>query len=124
MKAGDLRPVLTQAIAASQPLARDAKVAIDAELDGNSSMVLMDASRLALVFENLLANAIQHSRGGDRVVVKASCNGWTCWSAIRGRASVRTICRAFFSRSTPAAAAGPDSAFRSSSASWTSTVAS
>ena len=75
MKAGDLRPVLTQAIAASQPLARDAKVAIDAELDGNSSMVLMDASRLALVFENLLANAIQHSRGGDRVVVKASCDG-------------------------------------------------
>lgn len=75
MKVGDLQPVLTQAIAASQPLARDAQVSIDAELASDSSVVLMDASRLALVFENLLANAIQHSRNGDRVLVKASCDG-------------------------------------------------
>src|SRR5688572_16957368 len=58
MKPGDLREVLRLAIAASQPLAREAEVAIEAKLDGQSSMVLMDASRLALVFENLLANAV------------------------------------------------------------------
>lgn len=78
MKPGDVRPVLTQAIAASQPLARDAQVEIDADLDADvvePGSVLMDASRLALVFENLLANAVQHSRGGDRIVVKASCDG-------------------------------------------------
>ncbi|MFL6246181.1 MAG: ATP-binding protein [Thermoanaerobaculia bacterium] len=75
MKAGDLRPVLTQAITAMQPLARDVQVSIDAELESDSNVVLMDASRLALVFENLLANAIQHSRNGDRVIVKATCDG-------------------------------------------------
>jgi PAS domain S-box-containing protein len=78
MKPGDLRPVLTQAIAASQPLAREAKVEIEADLDADTAepgSVLMDASRLALVFENLLANAVQHSRGGDRILVKASCDG-------------------------------------------------
>src|SRR5688572_31566477 len=42
---------------------------------GQSSMVLMDASRLALVFENLLANAVQHSRNGDRIYVNASSDG-------------------------------------------------
>jgi PAS domain S-box-containing protein len=75
MKPGDLREVLRLAIAASQPLAREAEVAIEAELDGHPGTVLMDASRLALVFENLLANAVQHSRNGDRIIVKASCDG-------------------------------------------------
>jgi signal transduction histidine kinase len=79
MKPGDLRPVLTQAIAASQPLAREAQVEIDAAIDTQLATehgtVLMDASRLALVFENLLANAVQHSRGGDRIRLEASCDG-------------------------------------------------
>jgi signal transduction histidine kinase len=73
MKPGDLRDVLTQAIAASQPLARDADVTIDAQLAPDATdTLLMDASRLALVFENLIANAVQHSKGGDRIVVKAT----------------------------------------------------
>jgi signal transduction histidine kinase len=79
MKPGDLRPVLTQAVAASQPLARETQVAIDIEIDAElasaQSTILMDASRLALVFENLLANAVQHSRGGDRILLKTSCDG-------------------------------------------------
>ena len=75
MKPGDLREVLTQAIAVSQPLARDAQVAVEAELASDPSVVLMDASRLALVFENLLANAVQHSRAGGQILVKAICDG-------------------------------------------------
>jgi PAS domain S-box-containing protein len=75
MKPGDLSAVLAHAIAASQALANDADVTIDAELADGSDPVLMDASRLALVFENLLANAVQHSRGGDRIVVKATRDG-------------------------------------------------
>jgi PAS domain S-box-containing protein len=66
---GDLHSVLSQAIFDAQPLARDAGVSIEAELDGPSPAVLMDATRLVLVFENLLANAVQHSRAGDRISV-------------------------------------------------------
>jgi signal transduction histidine kinase len=72
MKPGDLRDVLAQAIETSQVLARDADVAIDAELPDAPDTLLMDASRLALVFENLLANAVQHSDGGQRITLKAN----------------------------------------------------
>ncbi len=74
LEPGDLHSVVSQAIFASQPLARDAGVIIEADLDGASQTVLMDASRLVLVFENLLRNALQHSRSGDRITIKASRN--------------------------------------------------
>jgi PAS domain S-box-containing protein len=72
---GDVYSVVSQAIFASQPLARDAGVTIEADLDGASHTVLMDASRLVLVFENLLRNALQHSRKGDRITIKATQDG-------------------------------------------------
>lgn len=67
MKSGDLHDVLSSAIETTQALARDAEVRIEAEVI--SETVLMDASRLVLVFENLLANAVQHSEAGRRVFV-------------------------------------------------------
>jgi signal transduction histidine kinase len=67
MQPGDLRDVLQCAIETSRSLARDAEVTIDAELV--TETVLMDASRLVLVFENLLANAMQHSHVGKRIFV-------------------------------------------------------
>ncbi|HEY0160834.1 MAG TPA: ATP-binding protein [Thermoanaerobaculia bacterium] len=72
---GDLYSVLTQAIFSAQPLARDAGVNIEANLDAAAQTVLMDTLRLVLVFENLLVNAVQHSRSGDRVVVEARGDG-------------------------------------------------
>ncbi|HYC61342.1 MAG TPA: ATP-binding protein [Thermoanaerobaculia bacterium] len=71
MKPADVNEVLAQAIAASQALARDAGVTVDAKLEPGPAIVLMDASRLAMVFENVLANAVQHSRRGDRIEVKS-----------------------------------------------------
>lgn len=75
LEPGDVYTVVSQAIFASQPLARDAGVTIEADLDGASHTVLMDASRLVLVFENLLRNALQHSRKGDRIAIKAAHAG-------------------------------------------------
>jgi signal transduction histidine kinase len=70
MTPGELREVLMQAVAASHAMARDAEVAIEAELEPGT--VLMDASRLVLVFENLLANAVQHSPRGSRILVRSN----------------------------------------------------
>lgn len=76
MKPGDVCDVVSRAITTSQALAREAKVEIEAELvPDDESTVLMDAARLVLVFENLLANAVQHSRNGDRIHVKARRDG-------------------------------------------------
>jgi signal transduction histidine kinase len=72
---GDLSSVLSQAIFSAQPLARDAGVAVEANVDGAAQTVLMDTLRLVLVFENLLANAVQHSRSGDRITVETRRDG-------------------------------------------------
>ena len=72
---GDLYSVVSQAIFSVQPRARDAGVAIEASLDGPPQTILMDTLRLVLVFENLLVNAVQHSRSGDRVTVDARRDG-------------------------------------------------
>jgi PAS domain S-box-containing protein len=79
----DLYAVLSQAIFAAEPLSRDAGISIEADLDGPSQTVLMDAMRLALVFENLLANALQHSRAGGRIVVQARREGEQVEVAVR-----------------------------------------
>lgn len=68
---GDLHSVLSQAIFAAQPLALGNGVSIEANLDGASQTLLMDQLRLALVFENLLVNAVQHSSKGHVVSVEA-----------------------------------------------------
>ncbi|MDQ3283242.1 MAG: ATP-binding protein [Acidobacteriota bacterium] len=83
LEPGDLHRVVSQAIFASQPLARDAGVDIDADLDDASHDILMDATRLALVFENLLVNAVQHSRRGDRIRVEAHRDGDSIAVAVR-----------------------------------------
>jgi PAS domain S-box-containing protein len=74
MKPVEFRDVLLQAIEASEPLAREASVTIDVGVDA-TGLVLMDASRLVLVFENLIANAVQHSREGDQVIIRTSRDG-------------------------------------------------
>ncbi|HEX7150914.1 MAG TPA: ATP-binding protein [Thermoanaerobaculia bacterium] len=68
---GELRGVVAQAIVTVQPLARETGVTIEEQLDEAGEIVLMDATRLVLVFENLLANAVQHSSAGGRIVVSA-----------------------------------------------------
>lgn len=72
---GDLHAVLSQAIFATQPLAHGNSVAIEASLDEPEQTVLMDPLRLALVFENLLLNAVQHSSKGQVISVDARRDG-------------------------------------------------
>lgn len=72
---GELRAVLAQAITTVEPRATDARVTIDADLEQATRPVLMDASRLVLVFENLLTNAVQHSRSGDHIDLAVRADG-------------------------------------------------
>jgi PAS domain S-box-containing protein len=68
---GALAPVVAQSVRACQPLAEKASVEIVDEVTAEAGMVLMDAARLAQVFQNLIENAIQHSPKGQRVRVVA-----------------------------------------------------
>jgi signal transduction histidine kinase len=72
---GDAGAVLEQAVKATEPRAADNEVAIEADLAGANQTVLMDASRLVLVFENLLLNAVQHSTSGQRVAIAGRTEG-------------------------------------------------
>jgi signal transduction histidine kinase len=67
---GDLYTVISQAVEATRPLALGNVVELEASLEGAAQPVLMDQRRLVLVFENLLANAVQHSRKGDRIAIE------------------------------------------------------
>jgi PAS domain S-box-containing protein len=80
---GELYAVVTQAMIAAQPLAEGNFVALEANLDGAAPSVLMDPLRLALVFENLLANAVQHSSRGQTVTVEARQAGEHVEVAVR-----------------------------------------
>ncbi|HYO78083.1 MAG TPA: ATP-binding protein, partial [Thermoanaerobaculia bacterium] len=80
---GELHSVVSQAIFAAQPLALGNGVAIEANLDEAAQVILMDQLRLALVFENLLLNAVQHSRSGDVITVDAQRSGGHIEIAVR-----------------------------------------
>ncbi|MEA2465050.1 MAG: hypothetical protein QOJ98_2797 [Acidobacteriota bacterium] len=80
---GDLYSVLSQAIVATQPLALGNGVSIEANLDSATQTILMDQLRLALVFENLLLNAVQHSSKGQVVSVEARRTGDRVEIAVR-----------------------------------------
>ena len=71
LQPGDVHEVLVHAIASTRARAEDSRVTIAADLDAAHQTVLMDASRLVLVFENMLVNAIQHSSIGGTVRIAA-----------------------------------------------------
>ena len=66
---GRLVDVVERSIAARQQAARAARVQIVNEMTGALPALLMDASRLRQVFENLIDNAIQHSDPGRSIHV-------------------------------------------------------
>ncbi|HEX8255925.1 MAG TPA: ATP-binding protein [Thermoanaerobaculia bacterium] len=80
---GELHTVVSQAIFAAQPLALGNGVSIEANLDEAAQTILMDQLRLALVFENLLLNAVQHSERGDVITVDAQRSGADIEIAVR-----------------------------------------
>jgi two-component system, OmpR family, sensor histidine kinase BaeS len=65
----DLRDLVTNAIDALQPTADTAGIALSHHLPETPVTVDADPDRLAQVLANLLANAIEHTRGGDTITV-------------------------------------------------------
>jgi signal transduction histidine kinase len=75
LKPGNVGELLHQTIASVAPRAKENVVAIDSDIHAEEATVLMDGSRLILVFENLLINALQHSRKGEQVHLSARTEG-------------------------------------------------
>jgi PAS domain S-box-containing protein len=72
MSVGSLKDAVRQAVHSCQALAERAGVSIAEELGPHISPVMMDRGRIVQVFQNLIANAIQHSPAGQTVTIKTS----------------------------------------------------
>lgn len=68
---GNVRDVLQLALETCAPRARDAAVNVEHDFASADATLLMDGSRLVLVFENLIDNALQHSPRGGTVRLEA-----------------------------------------------------
>jgi signal transduction histidine kinase len=79
--AGSLEDVVRDAVSACRTIAESAKVSVSVEMNGRVPDVLMDRPRLGRAIENLVENAIQHSRAGETVAITASEveRGDCCW---------------------------------------------
>jgi PAS domain S-box-containing protein len=64
--------VARRAVAGCARLAAERQVRVDVAAGGDLPPLLVDARRLEQVFENLVANAVQHAPAGSTVVVRAS----------------------------------------------------
>ncbi|HEY0093983.1 MAG TPA: PAS domain S-box protein, partial [Archangium sp.] len=66
-----LPSVLDEAVSVTTSLARERGVHVEVRLEPELPRIRMDPGRLAQVFQNLLANALQHSPGGGTVRLTA-----------------------------------------------------
>jgi signal transduction histidine kinase len=72
----DVVPLLTDAIALAEPLARAKSIELRSAYEGlQGAQVLCDRDRILQVFANLLDNAVKFSPQGGRVVVNAHQEG-------------------------------------------------
>jgi signal transduction histidine kinase len=88
---GSIDDVITDAIDACAPLAKESGIQVVSRVGGERSAVPMNPPRLQEVFENLIQNAIQHSPRGAAVIVetdevRAENRAWVC-SAVRDSGS-------------------------------------
>jgi PAS domain S-box-containing protein len=74
LQEGEVGGAIAQAVEVCRRFAADAGVTLETDIRA-SAPILMDASRLGLVFENLIRNAVQHSRPKDRVIISAAISG-------------------------------------------------
>jgi signal transduction histidine kinase len=71
LAAGSLGDVVKDAVEACQPLAARAQVTVQTDIAPDLPRVRMNASRLVQLFKNVVENAVQHSRRGERVEITA-----------------------------------------------------
>jgi signal transduction histidine kinase len=66
------KTVLESGVAALEPRAAEAGVQLEVSLEEPIRPVLVDPERIQLVFDNLIGNALRHSRRGGRVELSAA----------------------------------------------------
>ncbi|HEX6087963.1 MAG TPA: ATP-binding protein [Thermoanaerobaculia bacterium] len=74
LREGTIDSVLAEVVDGCRQIAAQSSIAVDAEIESGLPM-LMDAARLAHAFENLINNAIQHSKPEQRVAVRVRAAG-------------------------------------------------
>lgn len=74
LREGTIDSVLTGVVDGCRQLAAPSNIAVDAEIEPGLPL-LMDSARLAHAFENLINNAIQHSKPEQRVSVRVRAAG-------------------------------------------------
>jgi signal transduction histidine kinase len=74
LRAGTIDRAIRHALTGCRPLAAQSGVEVVVDLEPDLTL-LMDVNRLSHAFENLIANAAQHSSAGQRVFVTASAEG-------------------------------------------------
>ena len=79
---GSLHDVLEEAIESCQAQARTSRVTISDRTAPGLPLVPMDRGRLALVFRNLVENALHHSPAGGTVTVEAAQSCDACGPAL------------------------------------------
>ncbi|HVR37971.1 MAG TPA: ATP-binding protein [Thermoanaerobaculia bacterium] len=84
LRPGDTGEVLTEAIQTCRALAHDQTIDVDPAIEPGMT-ILMDARRLALAFENMITNAIQHSPPRSRIEVAARVAGDHAECVVRDR---------------------------------------
>jgi signal transduction histidine kinase len=100
---GSLETVLPDVIDRCAQLAGRSAVRVSSEIEADLPM-LMDANRLGHAFDNLITNAVQHSKPGQEVVVTARLNGETIECAVRDHGpgfdpvDVNKVFQPFFTR--------------------------
>ncbi|HEX7191809.1 MAG TPA: ATP-binding protein, partial [Thermoanaerobaculia bacterium] len=70
-----LEPVIAEAVRVCSAQAREKGIAIQAHVAPSLPPVAIDADRMLQVLKNVVENAIEHSRGGDSVVIEAQRDG-------------------------------------------------
>ncbi|MEA2491916.1 MAG: hypothetical protein QOH21_3708 [Acidobacteriota bacterium] len=103
LRAGTMDAAIELALRGCRPLADKAGVRLAIDVAPELSL-LMDVNRLSHAFENLVANAVQHSSAGHRVFVQAREDGEWIACSVRDEgpgfnpADLRKIFQPFFTR--------------------------
>jgi signal transduction histidine kinase len=104
LRAGSIDAAIEHALTGCRPLAAQSAIELIVDLEPGLTL-LMDMNRLSHAFENLIANAVQHSTSGQRVFVDARAEGPStivCTVRDQGpgfaRADLRKIFQPFFTR--------------------------
>ncbi len=70
-----IRPVIDEAVRVCAPRAKERRIEIREEIDGDLPEVSMNADRMLQVFRNVVENAVEFSKMGDAVMLRVRKDG-------------------------------------------------